>query len=129
MGTPHPSAKSSSTTKRQTGSDPLTDANSELWFGDITVGSTKFTVDFDTGSSDLFLPGPNCDSSCDGHTTYTTDGAKDAGATFRLGFGDGSSVSGEVFTDSVTVAGLTANPQALGAADQYSTGFQSDQFP
>jgi len=129
MGTPHPSAKSSSTIKRQTGSDSLTDANSELWFGDITVGSTKFTVDFDTGSSDLFLPGPDCDSSCDGHTTYTTDGATKTGDTFNLAFGDGSTVNGDVFTDSVTVAGLTAESQALGAAKQYSTGFESDQFP
>jgi len=131
MGSAHPSARTSSS-KRQaggTGSDPLKDDNAELWYGEITVGSTKFTVDFDTGSSDLFLPGPDCDSSCSGHTTYTTKGAKDAGATFELSYGDGSTVSGEVFTDSVTVAGLTANPQALGAAKQYSSGFQSDQFP
>jgi cathepsin D len=115
--------------KRQTGSDPLQDADSELWFGEISVGSTTFTVDFDTGSSDLFLPGKDCDSTCSGHTIYTAEGAKDAGQNFQLQFGDGSTVNGEVFTDSVTVAGLTASPQALGSAKVYSEGFQKSQFP
>lgn len=48
---------------------------------------------------------------------------------FSLEFGDGSTVDGTVFMDTVTVAGLTATNQAVGASTRYSTGFESDEFP
>ena len=135
-GNTHPLAKSFKSTKKRadTGSDSLTDDSEELWYGEIEVGTpaTKFTVDFDTGSSDLFLPGPDCGSTCSGHTTYdpsSSSTSKDVGKTFSLSYGDGSTVSGEQYTDTVSIAGLTATGQTLGAAKQYSTGFQSSQFP
>ncbi|KAH8982167.1 acid protease [Lactarius hatsudake] len=107
------------------GGDSLTDANSTLWYGDISVGtpSKTFTVDFDTGSSDLFLPGANCGQSCSGHKIYN-----DLSKKFDLTYGDNSTVSGEQYTDTVSIVGLTANGQTLGAAEVYSTGFQSDRF-
>jgi cathepsin D len=46
-----------------------------------------------------------------------------------LTYGDGSSVQGEEYTDTVTVSGLTATGQTLGAATTYSTGFSSTYFP
>ena len=67
-------------------------------------------VDFDTGSSDLFLPGPDCGSTCSGHTTYdpsSSSTSKDVGKSFSLAYGDGSTVSGEQYTDTVSIAGLT----------------------
>ncbi|EIW79799.1 acid protease [Coniophora puteana RWD-64-598 SS2] len=132
-GSAHPLA-SKSASKRATGNDALTDDNSELWYGKISVGTpaVDYTVDFDTGSSDLFLPGPDCDSSCSGHTAYDpskSSSSSDVGQTFSLSYGDGSTVSGEQYTDTVAIAGLTATKQTLGAAKQYSTGFQSSQFP
>ena len=98
----------------------------------LVLFSLLFKVDFDTGSSDLFLPGPDCDSTCSGHTTYDTSSsstAEDQGQTFSLSYGDGSTVSGEVYQDTVTIAGLTATSQAVGAASQYSSGFESSNFP
>jgi cathepsin D len=68
------------------------------------------TVDFDTGSSDLFLPSPSCDSSCSGHRQYDPDAsstAHDLHKPFSLSFGDGSTVDSEKNTDFVSVAGLT----------------------
>lgn len=65
-------------------------------------------MDFDTGSSDFFLPGVDCDSNCDGHTLYnpsSSSTASDKGQTFNLQFGDNSTVSGEWYTDTVTLAG------------------------
>ncbi|KAH8982271.1 acid protease [Lactarius akahatsu] len=114
------------------GGDSLTDANSTLWYGEISVGtpSKTFTVDFDTGSSDLFLPGANCGPSCSGHKIYNVSDsstAKDLNKKFELTYGDNSTVSGEQYTDTVSIVGLTAN-QTLGAAEVYSTGFQSDHF-
>lgn len=90
-------------------------------------------MDFDTGSSDLFLPGTRCTgANCRGHKLYNTAAsstARDQGRTFSLAFGDGSTVSGEQFTDTVTVGGLTATGQRVGAASTYSTGFALNEFP
>ncbi len=63
---------------------------------------------FDTGSSDLFLPASNCDSTYSGHTLYdpsASSTSSDVGQTFQFQYGDGSTVSGEQYTDTVTLAG------------------------
>jgi len=92
----------------------------------------SFTVDIDTGSSDLFLPLPTCGSNCSGHTSYDPNASSTAQnllQTFSLKYEDGSTVSGEQYSDVVSIAGLTAKSQTLGAATQYSAGFESDHFP
>ncbi|KAI0040132.1 acid protease [Auriscalpium vulgare] len=132
-GKVHPSARNLKK-RATTGSDPLTDDDAELWYGTISVGTPakQYTVDFDTGSSDLFLPGSSCGSTCSGHTLYSTSAsstAKDLKKTFTLKYGDGSSVTGEQYTDTVSIAGLTATGQTLGSAKTYSTGFESSEFP
>ena len=69
-------------------------------------------MDFDTGSSDIFLPSTSCDNSCDGHTRYNPVASKtavDLNDTFLLEYGDGSSVSGEQYNDTVSIAGLTVS--------------------
>jgi cathepsin D len=67
-------------------------------------------VDFDTGSSDLFVPSTTCGETCAGHKAYYNPGAsstsKDLGKTFSLAYGDGSTVQGEQYTDVVSIAGL-----------------------
>jgi len=142
MGVAHPLAEMmahshSEMTKRQTagsGSDALTDDSQVFWFGSISVGTPakQFLVDFDTGSSDLFLPGPSCDSSCSNHTIYDPSASStsaDIGQTFQLAYGDGSTVSGEQYTDVVSIAGLSASNQTLGAANTYSSEFESPGYP
>ncbi|TFK76153.1 acid protease [Pluteus cervinus] len=135
-GSVHPADTGSFTlAKRSTGSVPLIDdEGGSLWHGSISVGTpaVTYTVDFDTGSSDLFLPGSNCKSTCNGHTKYDpskSSTSADRSKTFSLAYGDGSTVSGEQYTDTVTLGGLTATKQVLGAAKQYSSGFESSQFP
>ena len=115
--------------KRATGSVPLIDDYNDLWYGTISVGTPahyytgmtlssvkdfhltlSYTVDFDTGSSDLFLPSIDCGSTCSGHQTYdpsASSSSQDLGKTFALAYGDGSTVSGEQYTDEVSIAGLT----------------------
>ncbi|THH13660.1 hypothetical protein EUX98_g9696 [Antrodiella citrinella] len=93
----------------------LTDDANELWQGTISVGTpaVSCTVDFDTGSSDIFLP-----------------------RAFTLRYGDGSQVSGEQYTDTVPIiAALTATKQTLytpdgflGMAYQYISEFNSPPF-
>lgn len=130
----HPNDKRRSVNRAE-GSIPLTAENGALWYGAITVGTPEvhFTVVFDTGSSDLFLPSTSCESlSCDGHTRYDTGAsstAKPVGRKFDITFGDNSTVEGDVFEDTVSIAGLTASDQAVGAALSYSSGLAVDQFP
>ncbi|THH26750.1 hypothetical protein EUX98_g7437 [Antrodiella citrinella] len=128
------SPSNSSSSRRATGAEPLTDQNEVLWQGQISVGTPPVTyiVDFDTGSSDLFLPGSSCTSNCAGHKLYDptlSTASADRHKKFSLAYGDGSSVSGEQYTDTVTVAGLPATKQALGAANTYSDGFAKSNFP
>ena len=130
-GVPHPLSGSTQLSGRATGSDRLTDDNAQLWFGTISVGTPPVsftgitflhdgskpltyprhdTVDFDTGSSDLFLPSPGCKKSCSGHKRYNpgaSSTAQNLCKPFSLAFGDGSTVDGDQFTDVVSIAGLT----------------------
>jgi cathepsin D len=133
-GHAHPSAHKAHHAKRGVGNVPLTDDNDNLWYGSISVGTppADYTVAFDTGSSDLFLPGPACSDNCEGHKKYnpsSSSTATDTGKTFAINSDDGSSVSGEQFTDTVQIAGLAATDQTLGAADKYSSGYAIGQFP
>ncbi|KAL5529952.1 hypothetical protein ACEPAF_6209 [Sanghuangporus sanghuang] len=122
--------------RRKTGLDPLTDdLDGVLWQGNVNIGTpaNTFSVDFDTGSSDLFVPSTACtDANCAGHEKFNTAAsstAVDQHQTFSIEFADGSTVSGEVFHDTVSIAGLTATDQAVVAATQYSAGFALDVSP
>jgi cathepsin D len=89
-------------------------------------------VDFDTGSSDLFVPSISCTQNCANHKLFdptTSSTAVDLGRTFSLSYGDGSSVSGEQYNETVYLANLPAVSQAIGVADAYSTGFATPRFP
>lgn len=92
--------------KRATASEPLTDEeDDEEWAGTISIGTPaqSFLIDFDTGSSDLWVPSSSCTSStCSSKNKYTASksstGSKKSG-TFSIEYGDGSTVSGPVYTD------------------------------
>jgi hypothetical protein len=120
--------------KRAIGQQPLNSQSNVLWWGNISVGTppVQYTVDFDTGSSDFFLPAKNCDTSCEGHTRYDPSASStslDRGSPFNLAYNDGTSVSGEQYSDTVTISGLTAIGQAVGAATNYSQDFDISNFP
>lgn len=101
--------------RRSTGNISLEDdLNGELWQGNITIGTPpqSFTVDFDTGSSDLFVPGPTCAENCAGHKKYDPTQSTNAmkkGNSFKLEFGDASAVTGVEYTDNVNLGGLTVS--------------------
>jgi len=119
--------------KRASAGEPLTDFEEDLWSGTITVGSPPqtLTVDFDTGSSDTFLPAVGCDATCAGHTLYSPSASSAAVNTttpFFLQFGAGNA-TGFVFDDTVSVAGLKATSQAVGASNHYSVEFEEVNFP
>lgn len=74
----------------------------------VIIILTAFTVDIDTGSSDLFLPNQSCASTCDGHNRYDPTASSTSvnlGQTFTLQYNGGSSVNGTVYADNVYMGG------------------------
>ncbi|KAF9218703.1 acid protease [Gyrodon lividus] len=109
-------------------SDPF-----DRWFGTISIGTPprNFAVLFDTGSSDLILPDIDCDDTCDGHATYDSEMSLtsiDLAESFFVEFMSDEAY-GYQYVDNVTVVGLTATKQNLGAAVHYSQNLQIEHFP
>lgn len=119
---------------KRDGNVSLVNYNADLWYGEIEVGTPprKFTVVFDTGSSDLFLPSTKCEITCDGHTQYdpaASSSAKNSGQQFILMYGAGETM-GEQYVDDVFVGGYEVENQTVGAAWAYSPEFSKDvSFP
>lgn len=97
---------SSAAIKRATGAEPLEDeGRDQEWLGTITIGTPgqPFLVDFDTGSSDLWVPGYQCTSIfCDGKNKYSPGNSSTSSSksgSFNIQYSDGSTVSGPIYTD------------------------------
>ncbi|TFK45663.1 acid protease [Heliocybe sulcata] len=113
--------------KRQ--KEALTDEDDdEEWAGTISVGGQRFLIDFDTGSADLWIPSSSCRSStCSSKNKYRpSSSASRRSGTFEIQYGDGSTVSGPVYTDTVTVAGITAENQYFSPVTTLSSSFSGD---
>ncbi|KAH9817007.1 Aspartic protease PEP1 [Teratosphaeria destructans] len=93
----------------------------------VTVGRNQLNLDFDTGSSDLWVFStitPRYESF--GHNLYDVrTGSREHGETWTIQYGDGSESSGIVYTDRVAVGGATVTRQAVEAATSVSSQFQS----
>ncbi|KAL8286966.1 hypothetical protein RQP46_003972 [Phenoliferia psychrophenolica] len=119
--------------KRATGSESLTDEDSEEeWAGKISIGTPaqSFLIDFDTGSSDLWVPAKGVSSTISSaHNIYTpassTTSVKTS-SSFSIEYGDGSTASGPIYKETVTVAGLSATSQYFAAVTSESSSFASD---
>jgi hypothetical protein len=88
-------------------------------------------LDFDTGSADLWVFSSELPSSeSAGHTVYNPSRSHTAqelqGYSWNITYGDGSSSSGNVYTDTVTVGGLSVTGQAVELAEEVSSQFVQD---
>lgn len=92
-------------------------------------------LDFDTGSSDLWVWSTSLSSSTQsqgtsaGHTIFNPSNSStwkvQSGSTWTISYGDSSSASGTVGTDTVSIGGLAIQNQAVEIADQISAQFVS----
>ncbi|CAG8657444.1 17694_t:CDS:2, partial [Gigaspora rosea] len=96
------------------------------YYGTIIIGDQYFTVDFDTGSSDLWVPAIECKfSECLFHNrfdpkkspTFVLD-PRPNNFTMIYGLDDGTStvVCGYIGRDTVTLGGITVTNQTFGLA-------------
>lgn len=108
--------------------------NDAEYLAQVSIGTPgqNVTLDFDTGSADLWvwsteLPA-SVRSSGTGHNIFDPSKSstfkKMSGSTWKISYGDGSSASGDVGTDTLVIGGLTIKNQAIELAKQMSTQFQ-----
>ncbi|KAG9014759.1 hypothetical protein FRB94_010606 [Tulasnella sp. JGI-2019a] len=93
------------------------------WYGTLSVGSPPQAIklNFDTGSSDLFVFAPNCTTcSLSNHTAFQPSRSstyKNVTTPWSTAFGDGSSAAGYASSDTVTV---TASSSSSSSPSQVS---------
>ncbi|XP_004425164.1 PREDICTED: cathepsin E [Ceratotherium simum simum] len=108
-----------SCTMDQSANEPLINYLDMEYFGTISIGSPpqNFTVIFDTGSSNLWVPSVYCTSSaCKTHTRFYPSQSSTysvVGSHFSIQYGTGS-MSGIIGADQVSVEGLTVVGQQFG---------------
>ncbi|KAK3359079.1 aspartic peptidase domain-containing protein [Lasiosphaeria hispida] len=106
--------------------------NDTEYLCEVAIGTPpqKALLDFDTGSSDLWVRSTELSKSWfhkDKHNTFdpskSSSFKKSEGQTWKISYGDGSSASGDVGTDVIVVGGLRIEGQAIELASKLSKEF------
>ncbi|KAI9732308.1 MAG: hypothetical protein M1834_001515 [Cirrosporium novae-zelandiae] len=104
--------------------------NAAEFISPVTIGGQTLNLDFDTGSSDLWVFSTLLANGTEGHTLYNPNNSttykRISGATFDISYGDGSGAAGIVGTDVVDIGGSTVDKQAVELATTVSGSFATD---
>ncbi|KAH0361931.1 acid protease, partial [Aureobasidium melanogenum] len=105
--------------------------NGAEYLSPVTIGGQKLNLNFDTGSSDLWVFSTSLSSSEIGqHSAFNPSKSSSyqelQGYSFSLSYGDGSGAAGVVGTDTVDIGGATVTRQAIELATSVSSAFVSD---
>ncbi|KAI1827562.1 aspartic peptidase domain-containing protein [Xylaria intraflava] len=99
----------------------------------VSIGTPaqSLNLDLDSGSSDLWVFSSETPrSSINGQTVYkpssSSSSKKVSGASWSISYGDGSSSSGSVYHDVVSVGGVSFASQAVESASKVSDEFTTD---
>jgi hypothetical protein len=111
----------------------ITNVADTQYFGPIGIGSPPqvFNVIFDTGSSNLWVPGKSClSAACLLHAKFNPSKSstfKDNKTKWEIQYGSGA-VKGTWATDIINLAGLTANQQFGLTTKEEGTSFIAAKF-
>ena len=90
------------------GAQELSNCHLVLWSGEVMLGTPgqPFLMDFDTGSSDLWVPSKDCDETCDAFPDWRRYD-QDASSSYQVASADGELNNFDVaYEDGETVSGL-----------------------
>lgn len=137
----------------QTGAVTATSVQNDVEFvSPVTIGGQNMTLNFDTGSSDLYVTSSHFDSSqghpltqlhslrwvmntelphsiTNGRTVYNPKKSKtfkETKGTFAISYGDSSSASGGLAQDTVSIGGATVKNQVFGLPTKVANSFIED---
>ncbi|KAF2020031.1 acid protease [Aaosphaeria arxii CBS 175.79] len=129
-----PKISASNSTTNGTGSGTVAavpEENAALFLSPVDVGGQTLNLDFDSGSSDLWVFSTELDQAKIGqHSAFdaskSTTFKQMQGAQFKISYGDGSGAAGVVGTDVVTIGGVQVQNQAIELATDVSQSFVDD---
>ncbi|KAF2188137.1 acid protease [Zopfia rhizophila CBS 207.26] len=105
--------------------------NAALFLSPVEIGGQTLNLDFDSGSSDLWVFSTELPQQSIGqHSAFdaqkSTSFKQIQGAQFSISYGDGSGAAGIVGTDKVNIGGVTVENQAVELATAVSRSFVED---
>ncbi|GJJ14017.1 hypothetical protein Clacol_008274 [Clathrus columnatus] len=98
--------------------EPLLDDSDAAWLGGLMIGTPNqglFEVQFDTGSSDLWVPSVSCQA-CEKKVDYNASASSTHASlpgNFSIEYQNGQSVSGPFVKDTVSIGLLTVTDQVF----------------
>ncbi|GAA5801972.1 aspartic peptidase domain-containing protein [Helicostylum pulchrum] len=104
------------------------------YIGQISIGTPpqKFNMDFDTGSSDIWVPSMSCGVTCGTHRRFNPEKSSTYvgtdNKTWALRYGDGSSVVGYTGRDIVHLGNISQPDQLIGLVTKETAQFASDRY-
>lgn len=107
------------------------EANDVEYLSPVTIGGQTLNLDFDSGSSDLWVFNTQLSRQARrGHTVFDPSQSStfelQQGLSFSITYGDDSGAAGNVGTDTVNVGGATVTNQAVELATAVSDSFTED---